>query len=89
MKKKTIEQKSPKEKAAEMRPTIEHYYSFNKKPMVRIKGSFYGGGFNLSYNKLKAVIDLLPELKAFAGGEHNELIKGLEENEVLVPEETT
>jgi len=77
--------------------TIEHFYKFVPKdkeglpklgsgvPMVKIKGNFYRGGFNLSKNKVKAVLDNLEVLQKFANGEFDKDIKELKEDEVIQP----
>lgn len=69
----------------EIKPTVEHYTNYKGRPMVRIKGNFYGGGFNLSRNKLLAVVENYDELQAFIKGEFDNEIKELQEGEVLKP----
>ncbi len=65
---------------------VEHFSLYKgKSPMVRISGNFYGGGFNFSQGKLRAIIQLLkenPALVAFAKGDYDETIKGLDEGQV-------
>jgi hypothetical protein len=57
--------------------------------MVRIKGNFYKDGFNISKNKVKAILDNIDLLKKFANGEFDKdiLELGTEEGnrEVLKP----
>lgn len=65
--------------------SIEHYYNYKNIPMVRIKGSFYSGGFNMSKNKLKAIFDLQDQLTDFVAGKFDEEIKTLEDGVVLKP----
>ena len=63
--------------------TVEHYSKFKGIPMVRIGGNFFRGGFNMSKNKVKAVLSLSKELKKFADGDLDQEIKALGEGEVL------
>ena len=44
-----------------------------------------GGGFSLSKNKVKAVLDLADQLRPFANGEYDQAISELGENEALEP----
>ncbi len=67
---------------------IEGYSRFfkNGKPlsrMVRISGNFMGGGFNLSQNKVLAVLENIDELRKFAEGEYDPEIDELKEDDVL------
>ena len=75
---------------------IEHFYKYKPVdkegktkgadvPMVRIKGNFFGGGFNLSKNKVKAVLDNLDILQKFAKGDFDKEINVLKPDEVLQP----
>lgn len=65
-------------------PKIEHYSNYKSRPMVRIKGNFYGGGFNVSKNKILAILDNIDDLKEFAAGKYDKEIADLGEDEVLV-----
>jgi len=78
--------------------SIEHFYKFIPKdkegkkkgmgvPMVRIKGDFFGGGFNLSKNKARAIMNNLNLIKKFADGEYDNKIKELKEDEIIIPED--
>ena len=80
-----------------IKSTIEHFYNYVPKdkdgnpkssgtPMVRIKGNFYKGGFNLSKNKVKAVLDNLELMKQFANGDLDKQIEELKEDEVIQPD---
>lgn len=77
--------------------SIDYYYKFVPKnkdgrkrgigvPMVRIKGDFMGGGFNLSKNKARAIVTNIDAIKKFADGEYDKDILKLGEEEVLSPE---
>jgi hypothetical protein len=72
--------------------TIQHYSKYKKKPedkgvpMVRVKGNFYGDGFNFSKNKAIAIMDNVEEIKKFAAGEFDKEIMELKDGEVLIPE---
>ncbi|MDD5589376.1 MAG: hypothetical protein PHP92_04950 [Candidatus Nanoarchaeia archaeon] len=62
---------------------VEHYYNYKGKLMVKISGNFMGGGFSLSQNKAKAVLDNLDEIKKFVSGQYDEKIKELKEDQIL------
>ena len=62
---------------------IDYFYNFKGKPMVRIAGNFMSGGFNLSKNKVKAVLDNAAVLKDFADGKLDSGLSELAEDEVL------
>jgi len=79
-----VEKKSDKEEI-KIKPKIEHYYLWKKTPMVRISGDFFGGGFNLSKNKAKAIIENIEAIRNFASGKLDEDIKKLKDEEVLIP----
>ena len=66
-------------------PVIQHYYNYKDHPMVRISGNFFGGGFNLSKNKLKAIRENLDELQDFIDGKLDKEILELKTDEVLKP----
>lgn len=63
---------------------IDHYYVFKDAFMVRIVGNFFTGGFNLSKNKARAVLENIDEIKEFVDGNYDNDIKKLSEDEVLV-----
>ena len=76
---------------------IEHFYKYvpkdkdgNKRssavPMVRIKGDFYGGGFNLSKNKAQAIVSNIEEIEKFARGDFDKQILELQEDEIILPD---
>lgn len=76
--------------------SIDHFYKFIPKdkegkikstgvPMVRIKGDFFGGGFNLSKNKAKAILNNIDIIKEFADGQYDKAINKLKEGEVFTP----
>ena len=73
------------------RASIEYYYNYKPKantpgiPMVRIRGNFMRGGFNISKNKVMAILDNLEVLKDFVSGEYDNDILALKENEKLKP----
>jgi len=85
------------EKNIEIVPsTIEYFYKYSplnkdgslketSTPMVRIKGNFFKGGFNLSKSKVKAVLDNIELLQKFANGDLDKVINELEADEVLQP----
>ncbi len=62
---------------------VDHFSMFKGKPMVYIKGSFYQGGFSMSKNKIRAILDNAEFLKRFAEGEFDADIKKLKEDEIL------
>ena len=80
MKKVKIEKVAKAEKIASK---VERYTRFKNSPMCRISGSFMGGGFNMSRNKVAAVLSLAKELRAFAAGELDEEILALGDDEAL------
>lgn len=76
--------------------TIEHFYKYtpvdkdgkskgSSIAMVKIKGNFYRGGFNLSKNKVKAVLNNIELLQKFANGEFDKDINELKLDEVIQP----
>ena len=79
--------KKEEEVKTENKPVVEHFYRWKKAPMVRIKGNFFGGGFNMSKNKIKAILDNAAILKDFANGKLTEEIMELADDgsEVLQP----
>ena len=77
--------KMKRQKQAPVEPDIEHYSCYRGTPMVRISGNFMGGGFNLSKNKAKAILELAKDLKPFANGDMDEDIKSLEDDEIIEP----
>jgi hypothetical protein len=74
-------------KGAEVPNRLDGFSLFKGSPMVRITGNFMGGGFNLSKNKAKAVLELADKIRPFAMGEYDEQIKTLGEGETLKYEE--
>ena len=62
---------------------VTHYSKFKGRPMVYIKGNFFNGGFAISKNKVKAILDNIEELKRFANGDYDERIMELEQDEIL------
>lgn len=80
-----VEKISDKKTTEPVAAKVEHYYKFKKAPMVKIKGNFMGGGFNLSKNKLIAVLANLEELKKFAAGTYDDKINALADDEILKP----
>lgn len=69
----------------EEKTALEHFYNFKGTPMVRFKGNFYRGGFNVSKNKVRAVIENLEIMKQFINGDFDEAIAGLQEGQALKP----
>ena len=78
-KKRKVEDK----KESNSKTIFENFHRFKKSPMMRFKGNFFGGGFALSKNKVKAVIDNLALCGEFAAGKFDEQIMKLEDGEVL------
>jgi len=68
-----------------MEPEVDHFFKYKGRPMVRIKGNFYGGGFSISKNKLMAIRKLLEKLESFIDGQLDEKITSLNENQVIKP----
>ena len=64
-------------------PRVASYYNFKGKPMVTVEGNFYRGSFNISKNKVKAILDLAGELEKFVKGEYDKQILELKEDEIL------
>ena len=62
---------------------VKQFYYYKGKPMARIDGNFYMGGFNFSKNKIKAIFENEEILKRFANGEFDEEIQNLKDDEVL------
>lgn len=67
------------------KPSIEHFYNFKQRAMVRIRGNFIRSGFNISQNKVRAILLLQEELQDFVSGKYNDNILSLEEGETLSP----
>ncbi|HNR90739.1 MAG TPA: hypothetical protein PKM65_20555 [Spirochaetota bacterium] len=65
---------------------VEFFYKYKGRPMVRVAGNFLGGGFNISQNKVRAILDNAEALRGFVKGEYDQAILGLEEDEVVVVE---
>jgi len=72
-----------KELTSNGKPVVKHFYFYKGKPMARIDGNFYMGGFNMSKNKIAAIFENEEILKKFVGGEFDETIKNLKDDEVL------
>lgn len=70
-------------KPGEFHSKVEHFSVFKGKPMVYISGSFYQGGFSMSKNKIRAVLENSKLLEKFANGEYDADIKKLKEDEIL------
>lgn len=66
---------------------VESFSNFKGKPMVRITGNFFGGGFNISKNKVKAIFENEALLKDFSNGKYDQQISELTDNEVLAYEQ--
>lgn len=82
---KKIKVQKTKEKATEIPTVIEHYSQFKGKPMVRFSGNFMGGGFSMSKNKVRAVLDNAEALRDFVEGKLDAAIAELGEDEALSP----
>lgn len=68
----------------EIKNIVESFYLYKgKSRMVKIKGSFFGGGFNLSQNKVKAVFENKELLQNFVNGDFDKDIDELQEDEIL------
>lgn len=78
-----VKKQQQKEKQ-EVKNTIECFSKFKNARMVRIAGSFMGGGFNISQNKIKAILENKEMLQKFANGEHDKDIDSLKEDEILM-----
>lgn len=65
---------------------VEFFYRYKGRPMVRVAGNFLGGGFNMSKNKVKAILDNADALRGFVNGEYDQKISELEDDEVIVVE---
>lgn len=72
-----------KGKAADVPSKVESFSIYKGHPMIRFSGNFMGGGFSLSKNKVKAVLENIEEAKLFAEGKYDEQIKELGEGEIL------
>ena len=78
-----VKMENPEGKKSKVKPVVEGYYKFKTTSMARIKGNFMKGGFNISKNKVLAVIENLEELKKFANGDYDKQIDDLGEDEML------
>jgi len=79
-------QKAQKEIAPEqtvIKNLVHSIFKFKNARMMRITGSFIKGGFNISQNKLKAILDNLETVQKFVKGEYNKEIDELKEDEIL------
>ena len=75
--------KSKDKKKMDMAPAIESYSNYKGTEMVRISGNFFGQGFFMSKNKVKAVLGLASKLKPFIDGKFDARIAKLKKDEVL------
>lgn len=78
-------EKITKQEKQTIQTKIEHFYNFKGRPMVRISGNFMGGGFNMSKNKIKAILDNGDGLFDFVNGKFDQEILELAEDEILKP----
>lgn len=62
---------------------VKHFSKFKKARMVRIDGNFMGGGFRISQNKIKAILENIDVLSQFAHGDFDNQIDELQEDEIL------
>ena len=76
--------KEPIEKKEQSRPgRVKNFFKFKNSLMVRIEGNYFGGGFNMSKNKVKDILENKDILLKFVNGEFDEEISKLEENQAL------
>jgi len=75
--------KKSQEEEKEIINKVESFSKFKKARMARISGNFMKGGFQLSQNKVKAVLDNIEVLKKFANGEFDKEIDELQDDEIL------
>ena len=77
----TVKTKDDRKKAEESK--VESLSKFQKHTMIRISGNFQGGGFQISKNKAKAVLDNALLIGRITNGEFDEAVQKLSDNEVL------
>lgn len=76
--------KKPKEiEKKDITSEVKSLYKFKNARMIRVVGNFMGGGFNVSQNKVKAILENIEVMRKFANGEFDENIDELQEDEVL------
>ena len=76
--------KKEKVEKKDLTPKVEGFLLYQgKTPMVSISGNFFRGKFQLSKNKVKAVLDNVEALKAFANGDLDKEILALGADEEL------
>jgi len=75
--------KKTKEEKKEITPKVKSFSKFRNARMSRIEGNFMGGGFNISQNKVKAILDNIDILKKFANGDFDKDIDELSDDEIL------
>ncbi len=69
----------------EIKPEVGYYYTYKGKPMVHIKGNFMKGGFSISKNKVRAILENREELGKFAAGLYDTEIMETPEGEGWKP----
>jgi hypothetical protein len=62
---------------------VDHFYLYKDRKMVYINGNFYKGGFAISQNKVKAILDNLKVMEQFVDGRFDIKIEGLKKDERL------
>lgn len=62
---------------------VKHLYKWKNSRMVRIEGNFMNDGFNISQNKVRAILENKDVLQKFINGEFNTKIDELQEDEIL------
>lgn len=62
---------------------VKQFFIFKGSPMVRIEGNYYTGGFNISKNKVRDILNNVEILKEFVSGDLDDRMKELEEGEAL------
>lgn len=75
--------KTQSTKSENIVPVVKSFSKFRSARMARIEGSFMGGGFNISQNKIKAIIANIETLKEFASGKFDADIDGLQDDEII------
>jgi hypothetical protein len=75
--------KKQESEKAEVVNKVDSFSKFQKARMVRITGSFMKGGFNISQNKVKAILENIDVMEKFVKGDFNSKIDELEEDEIL------
>jgi len=77
--------KTEAQKTEKQVPVVKSFSKFRSARMVRIEGSFMGGGFNISQNKIKAILadNNIEILKDFANNKFDQEIDELQDDEIL------